>query len=350
MASTIPPLVKTTPAIPSTATSSDVTGSTCRDCVSTAARQVVQRCPNETNVVIWCLQIVIANLDNCCSGKQGGRVLTPSCYIRSKIYPFYQAVASAPVPTPEMIPKGKIKTSARTIIAIVVPIGIVLVLLCCWYLNRRARRKYSAVPEHKVDISTAESVQFDLDTIKSATNNFCHENKLGEGGFGEVYKGKLPDGQYIAVKRLSSSSRQGAEQFKNEAWKLWREGRQLELLNPALKDSYSRDEAIRCIHIGLLLVQEDPDPRTTTQSILVMLESYTITLPAPHEPAFFAHARANSNMPQTEQLVDHSTSKSMPSSYEESASEFYPRQFFFPQMACVWFLKFFVLLSLISAC
>ncbi|KAL3519607.1 hypothetical protein ACH5RR_017756 [Cinchona calisaya] len=52
--------------------------------------------------------------------------------------------------------------------------------------------------------------------IMIATNNFSEANKLGEGGFGTVYKGKLEDGQEIAVKRLSSHSGQGMEEFKNE--------------------------------------------------------------------------------------------------------------------------------------
>ncbi|CAN6689957.1 unnamed protein product [Malus baccata var. baccata] len=52
--------------------------------------------------------------------------------------------------------------------------------------------------------------------ILIATNNFSITNKLGEGGFGLVYKGKLEEGKEIAVKRLSSSSGQGMEEFKNE--------------------------------------------------------------------------------------------------------------------------------------
>ncbi|TVU33982.1 hypothetical protein EJB05_15802, partial [Eragrostis curvula] len=48
------------------------------------------------------------------------------------------------------------------------------------------------------------------------TGNFSEENKLGQGGFGPVYKGKLPDGFEIAVKRLSTSSGQGLIEFKNE--------------------------------------------------------------------------------------------------------------------------------------
>uniref|UniRef100_A0A2N9FCL3 non-specific serine/threonine protein kinase n=2 Tax=Fagus sylvatica TaxID=28930 RepID=A0A2N9FCL3_FAGSY len=56
----------------------------------------------------------------------------------------------------------------------------------------------------------------DLSTIASATDNFAMNNKLGEGGFGPVYKGILEDGQEIAVKRLSRSSGQGLNEFKNE--------------------------------------------------------------------------------------------------------------------------------------
>ncbi|XP_065619739.1 G-type lectin S-receptor-like serine/threonine-protein kinase At1g11330 [Quercus suber] len=57
---------------------------------------------------------------------------------------------------------------------------------------------------------------FSYECITTATNNFSLESKLGEGGFGPVYKGKLPTGQEIAVKRLSKNSGQGIIEFKNE--------------------------------------------------------------------------------------------------------------------------------------
>lgn len=57
---------------------------------------------------------------------------------------------------------------------------------------------------------------YDFNTIAMATNNFSEENKLGQGGFGCVYKGLLSDGQEIAVKRLSKNSGQGTEEFINE--------------------------------------------------------------------------------------------------------------------------------------
>ncbi|PON49912.1 Tyrosine-protein kinase, partial [Parasponia andersonii] len=57
---------------------------------------------------------------------------------------------------------------------------------------------------------------FNLSTIVKATNNFSFNNKIGQGGFGAVYKGTLSDGQDIAIKRLSRSSGQGVNEFKNE--------------------------------------------------------------------------------------------------------------------------------------
>ncbi|PRQ28677.1 putative protein kinase RLK-Pelle-DLSV family [Rosa chinensis] len=62
----------------------------------------------------------------------------------------------------------------------------------------------------------SELLIYDFDTMSTATDNFSITNKLGQGGFGPVYKGILQDGKEIAVKRLSSSSGQGIEEFKNE--------------------------------------------------------------------------------------------------------------------------------------
>ncbi|XP_040970635.1 G-type lectin S-receptor-like serine/threonine-protein kinase At1g11300 isoform X6 [Gossypium hirsutum] len=57
----------------------------------------------------------------------------------------------------------------------------------------------------------------DFGKLATARNNFHPTNMLGKGGFGPVYKGKLQDGQEIAVKRLSRASGQGLEEFRNEA-------------------------------------------------------------------------------------------------------------------------------------
>uniref|UniRef100_A0A803NYW6 Receptor-like serine/threonine-protein kinase n=1 Tax=Cannabis sativa TaxID=3483 RepID=A0A803NYW6_CANSA len=67
-----------------------------------------------------------------------------------------------------------------------------------------------------VDATNSELPLFDIKTIAAATDNFSIDNKLGEGGFGSVYKGVFDGGKQIAVKRLSKHSGQGSEEFKNE--------------------------------------------------------------------------------------------------------------------------------------
>ncbi|XP_028787877.1 cysteine-rich receptor-like protein kinase 29 [Neltuma alba] len=62
----------------------------------------------------------------------------------------------------------------------------------------------------------AKILQIDYNTIKLATDNFSDANKLGQGGFGPVYKGRLPDGQEVAMKMLSRHSRQGDLEFKTK--------------------------------------------------------------------------------------------------------------------------------------
>ncbi|KAF5763497.1 putative protein kinase RLK-Pelle-DLSV family [Helianthus annuus] len=72
------------------------------------------------------------------------------------------------------------------------------------------------------------------------------------------------------------------------AWKLWTGGRALELLDPSLAESsYSENDVVRCINIGLLCVQEDADARPSMASVLNMLNNNSITLPQPKKPPYF---------------------------------------------------------------
>jgi hypothetical protein len=98
----------------------------------------------------------------------------------------------------------------------------------------------------------------------------------------------------------------------------------LELLDQSLGDSYSQDEVLRCIKIGLLCVQEDPVDRPTMASILLSLNSGSVTLPSPQRPRFFLHGKRD--MPIKNLESDQSTTKSMLWSVNEvSITELHPR-------------------------
>ncbi|RDX79841.1 G-type lectin S-receptor-like serine/threonine-protein kinase, partial [Mucuna pruriens] len=95
-----------------------------------------------------------------------------------------------------------------------------LIITCLFMLivkNPGAARKF--YNKHYRSIQRREDIDlptFDLSVLANATENFSTKNKLGEGGFGPVYKGTLIDGKELAVKRLSKKSGQGIDEFKNE--------------------------------------------------------------------------------------------------------------------------------------
>ncbi|KAG2688162.1 hypothetical protein I3760_09G081700 [Carya illinoinensis] len=96
------------------------------------------------------------------------------------------------------------------------------------------------------------------------------------------------------------------------------------IVGSSFGDSYSRDEVMRCIHIGLLCVQEDPADRPSMASIVLTLNSHSVTLQAPQQPAFFL--RSKTDMPAKVLESGQSTSASIPLSVNEaSITELHPR-------------------------
>ncbi|KAG6717801.1 hypothetical protein I3842_04G118200 [Carya illinoinensis] len=82
--------------------------------------------------------------------------------------------------------------------------------------ERHVKDLLDSVGSIEEDVQGIEVPFFDLECILAATNNFSDANRLGQGGYGPVYLGTFLGGQEIAVKRLSSVSRQGLQEFKNE--------------------------------------------------------------------------------------------------------------------------------------
>ncbi|XP_024004624.1 cysteine-rich receptor-like protein kinase 11 isoform X2 [Eutrema salsugineum] len=453
-----------------------------------------------------CLRQSAIDYQSCCGEKQGGVVMRPSCFFRWDLYTYSKAFDNLPVassPTPVAVPQPQpagdqanttdnedskgISDGIVAAIVVATIVTILILLVLCFFLFRRRKPYQRTENESDSDISTEHSSQYDFKTIEAATNKFSMSNKLGEGGFGEVYKGKLSNGTEVAVKRLSKKSGQGAREFRNEAvlvsklqhrnlvrllgfclereekiliyefvpnksldyflfdpekqaqvdwtrryniiggiargilylhqdsqltiihrdlkasnilldanmnpkisdfglstifgmeqtrgntsriagtyaymspeyamhgqfsmksdvysfgvlvleiisgkknsgvyqmdetstagnlvtyaWRLWRNESPLELVDPAIGRNYQSNEVTKCIHIALLCVQDNPEDRPMLSTIILMLNSNTMTLPVPRLPEFFPRSMQNLDPLSEETESDQSTSMSFP--------------------------------------
>ncbi|KAJ9135978.1 hypothetical protein P3X46_033096 [Hevea brasiliensis] len=98
--------------------------------------------------------------------------------------------------------------------AIVLPLFLIFIIVgTLWWKGCLGGRVLRERDLKGLDLRTGS---FTLRQLRAATNNFDSANKIGEGGFGPVYKGELLDGTIIAVKQLSSKSRQGNREFVTE--------------------------------------------------------------------------------------------------------------------------------------
>nr|XP_043625479.1 G-type lectin S-receptor-like serine/threonine-protein kinase At4g27290 [Erigeron canadensis] len=113
-------------------------------------------------------------------------------------------------------------TYIKIILMIVLPTIFILSLSSAWFCYTRRKQdkaeptwEWESLQVHENKREAMELPLFSFSTIEKATASFSPDNKLGQGGFGPVYKGILKEGE-IAVKRLSNTSSQGLNEFKNE--------------------------------------------------------------------------------------------------------------------------------------
>ncbi|XP_035835524.1 probable leucine-rich repeat receptor-like serine/threonine-protein kinase At3g14840 [Helianthus annuus] len=113
------------------------------------------------------------------------------------------------------LPENEKGVSRRIVAVILVGAvcAIILILGILWWCGYLCPTHAMELELHGLELNIGS---FTLRQIKTATNNFDVANKIGEGGFGSVYKGVLPSGTLIAVKQLSSKSKQGNREFLNE--------------------------------------------------------------------------------------------------------------------------------------
>eukprot|EP00256_Glycine_max_P032000 XP_006576519.1 G-type lectin S-receptor-like serine/threonine-protein kinase At4g27290 isoform X1 [Glycine max] len=108
------------------------------------------------------------------------------------------------------------KRNSKIIIVTSVAATLVVTLAIYFVCRRKFADKSKTKENIESHIDDMDVPLFDLLTIITATNNFSLNNKIGQGGFGPVYKGELVDRRQIAVKRLSTSSGQGINEFTTE--------------------------------------------------------------------------------------------------------------------------------------
>lgn len=164
-----------------------------------------------------CLHDTTKLMSKCCDRRQGGRVINPSCSFRYETNKFFKPSIAGPPGSPDPVtpepPPRKRNHTILIIVIVSVVASVILITGICVFLRVR---KLKLEDENVEEIISAKSLQFDFETIRVATDNFSDANKLGQGGFGTVYKGMLSNGETIAVKRLSKNSKQGELEFKNE--------------------------------------------------------------------------------------------------------------------------------------
>ncbi|KAL9298099.1 hypothetical protein ACSQ67_023995 [Phaseolus vulgaris] len=242
-------------------------------------------------------------------------------------------------------------------------------------LQEKKRKEMTLIEDFGNDLNKGHGLKvFDYTMVVEATNGFSSENKLGQGGFGPVYKGTLPTREEVAIKRLAKSSTQGIVEFKNEltficelqhmnlvqllgcciheeekiliyeympnksldfylfeyamegvfstksdvysfgvllleivsgrkntsfydedrpinlighVWELWIDDKCFQSVDPSLNESLDYDEVQRCIHVGLLCVEQYANDRPTMSDVISMLTNKSAIVSLPKKPAFY---------------------------------------------------------------
>ncbi|KAI4295836.1 hypothetical protein L6164_035837 [Bauhinia variegata] len=188
-----------------------------------------------------CLKSAMTDIPGCCYASIGARILTPSCYLRYEFYPFYEGATGPADPSTSNSKGHNSGKKTRMIAGIVAAAGLAITFfsICIFcVMKNKSEKGANGIISHLIELNNfsqredkgfdlqnfqvrndrkvEEFSYIDLDSLCLATRNFSDSNKLGQGGFGPVYKGILTDGQEVAVKRLSTFSDQGTEEFINE--------------------------------------------------------------------------------------------------------------------------------------
>ncbi|XP_058070903.1 probable LRR receptor-like serine/threonine-protein kinase At1g56130 [Magnolia sinica] len=155
------------------------------------------------------IHLLWAGKGTCCIPSLGTYGPTISAI---RVTPNFEPTVRTPV-TPQT--SGK-KNKTALAVGISVSVGVLcIVLVVVVFIRKRSQTMSTDEDEEFLGMGLRPNT-FSYMELKTATEDFNSENKLGEGGFGPVFKGKLLDGRIVAVKQLSVVSHQGNNQFVAE--------------------------------------------------------------------------------------------------------------------------------------
>ncbi|WCJ20310.1 cysteine-rich RLK (RECEPTOR-like protein kinase) 10 [Euphorbia peplus] len=181
----------------------------------------------------YCVGSAISELRGCCNSRPGGIMVSWDCNVRYELYSFYNSSKNLLIYSSSK--GGKSKAWMVTLAICISTLLTVFIggFSCIIYRCRKTEQedekrsqvellhevvipeRFSITQEYDM-VNSEELPLWDLTITRAATNDFSNSMKIGQGGFGTVYKGILEDGKEIAVKRLSRKSWQGVEELKNE--------------------------------------------------------------------------------------------------------------------------------------
>ncbi|CAG7904282.1 unnamed protein product [Brassica rapa] len=159
-----------------------------------------------------CLEDASASMVDKCLPWSEARALHTGCFLRYSDQDFLNKIPR----------NGRSRGSVVVIVVsvlssvIVFMVGIAIGVYICKHRTIQKKRRGSNDVEKMAKTLTDSSLNFKYSTLEKATGSFDNANKLGQGGFGTVYKGVLADGRDIAVKRLFFNNRHRAADFYNE--------------------------------------------------------------------------------------------------------------------------------------
>ncbi|XAR48090.1 Non-specific serine/threonine protein kinase [Bertholletia excelsa] len=161
-----------------------------------------------------CFADAVSRIQSCIPKKEG-RVLNAGCYLRYSTQKFYYNSSKTDLALGDEGGSHLVVILASTLASVASVLIIATISFIVWSKVRKNKTERKQLGDLLATVNKSK-LNFPYETLEKATNYFHLSNKLGQGGSGSVYKGTLPDGKVVAIKRLFFNTRQWVDHFFNE--------------------------------------------------------------------------------------------------------------------------------------